>query len=199
MRCLDYLGLANSTEALYGLAGSSPNGSCAAMIWSGHTAGTILGIYYTLIALDLECLRPGLFLGRGPSRMVGVVMFGAVGETALLLGNNAHYSIDCYLSMIIVPLLISHPRFSRWARWINPFIPRLSEEDRAAESARIASVVGCAEDRMLKRKMQTERRLQFQIRRTSMRESGEEDSTRAGLDQVSAMPVVAEVRSAENV
>ena len=47
VRCLDYLGIANSTQATYGLAGASLNGSCAAMIWSGHTAGVILAIYYT--------------------------------------------------------------------------------------------------------------------------------------------------------
>ena len=82
---------------------------------------------------------------------------GAVGETALLLGNTAHYSIDCCarnsnepsnatltvaphatpaltrtlaladISMIVVPLLISHPRYARWARWLNPFIPKLTE------------------------------------------------------------------------
>jgi hypothetical protein len=58
VRCLEYLGYQNSSEAVYGLAGSNVNGSCAAMIWSGHTAGTILSLYYLFVALDLEFLRP---------------------------------------------------------------------------------------------------------------------------------------------
>ena len=85
--------------------------------------------------------------------MVLLVGLGAIAETALLLGNTAHYSIDCYLSMIIVPLLISHPRFSRWARFLNPYIPNLTPEEDAKEIAMILEIESSRHDNVVSERM----------------------------------------------
>lgn len=122
--CLAYLQINNSSDAVGGfsLSNTKLSGSCAAMIWSGHTVGTILGIYYLLSALRVRRLDAGIFCGGGPSLKVVIALMGSICEASLLLGSAGHYSIDCFLSMLITPLIVTHPSFSRLCFWANPFL-----------------------------------------------------------------------------
>lgn len=79
------------------MANTKLSGSCAAIIWSGHTVGTILGIYYLLSALKVRRLDAGIFGGCGPSLKVVLALIGAICEASLLLGSAGHYSIDSFL------------------------------------------------------------------------------------------------------
>ena len=65
--------------------------------------------------------------------------------------------MQSFLMMIIAPLLISHPRFARWARFLNPFLLPLTPEELAEETDHIRAIEGCVEERCVRERMRTVR------------------------------------------
>jgi len=103
--------------------GINPAGTCADMIWSGHTANSMYGMH--LILSVLERRFPGAFW---TSSCCGVrVKTLVVGLTGLIIANLAllnriHYSVDVWLGFLIATLLISNDRFRYAAARLNPFL-----------------------------------------------------------------------------
>lgn len=115
-RCIDYLRITRAADLPVGPTLENLNlmGSCAAMIWSGHTVGTMLGTYYACRAANIAgaCLPAALL--------------AALVESALLIADAAHYTVDCYLSILLTTLLVTHPSFESFAMIVNPYVSRAS-------------------------------------------------------------------------
>lgn len=124
-RCIEYLGVRGSADLPVGVSTSRvyPNGSCAAMIWSGHVVGTILGVYF---ACRAHGLNRGVFRGGGPAWCTSLALAAALLESTLLLADASHYTVDCYLSMLLTPVAITHPAFASFASKINPLLGQLN-------------------------------------------------------------------------
>lgn len=126
-RCLDYLGVRGSGDLAAGLSLSNfqLNGSCAAMMWSGHTTTTMLGVYFACRACGLD--RGACRHDTGPTWCTLLALLAATFETALLLADAAHYTNDCYISILLTSVVVTHPSFARLARSVNPFIGRMRD------------------------------------------------------------------------
>ena len=106
-RCKDYLGIEEASEYT---AGFNFTGSCVAMIWSGHTIHTMIGVYAscTVLARHFGCsfLRSS-FCGVAEYRTI--FMWIAAGVLAvLLLLDKGHYTVDIQLAVIIGTLTLTH-------------------------------------------------------------------------------------------
>jgi len=123
-RCLRFINFTEETVDKYEF-GFNPTGTCAAMVWSGHTVHTMLGVYALFTAL--ERTYPGLknfwnsnrYLPSGKS--AAIILIGII-EGLLLLFNFGHYTLDIYLGMLISMLVMSSDKVKWWATRTNPFL-----------------------------------------------------------------------------
>jgi hypothetical protein len=113
-RCIEYLDIHNSHDLTHSMHWT---GSCAAMMWSGHTAQTIIATYFACRAFDAVLLRATCF----------AAVAGAC-EMALLLADSGHYTVDCYMSFLITFPVITHPALLVIAHRANPFAVLYHEE-----------------------------------------------------------------------
>lgn len=130
-RCVNYLGLGDAKftapksqhyEFSIGLMGT-----CTAMMWSGHTQQTMLGIYGLLSGLERRW--PKSFLTRkigkkysGVSVKTVIVNFSALIEGILLICNFGHYASDIIVGFFVTALCLSNGKIKYWCTRMNPFL-----------------------------------------------------------------------------
>jgi len=120
-RCLEFLGLTESNWQTYSFT-FSPSGTCAAMMWSGHTVHSILGAYTLLTAM--ERTYPSM-KKRGNEfiklKTLVIYCWGFI-QALLLIFNHGHYTSDIWVGIVIATLTWSHDRIKYIATRSNPFL-----------------------------------------------------------------------------
>jgi len=123
-RCLEFLGLTEENWRSYAF-GISPSGTCAAMMWSGHTVHTLLAAYTFVTALERRYPAIKKFWKRSIRSMSGktivVYMWGLL-QALLLLLNHGHYTSDIFVAMVIGTLTYSHDKLKYVATRHNIYL-----------------------------------------------------------------------------
>jgi len=118
-RCLDYLQIQNSTQVQFGL---NLTGSCAAMIWSGHTLHTLLACYMLGKAFEVDYKNLRFrFLGVVHVKSVLCVFIGLL-EAFFLVMAHAHYTVDMLLAILIGMLTLTNHSLKMVFLKMNPFL-----------------------------------------------------------------------------
>jgi len=100
----------------------NPSGSCSDMMWSGHTCNALLGSY--LIYSCLERLYPAFRKSLCGTVRVRTLVAGSVGilQGNMALLNRMHYSVDVFVALLIMTLLLSNDKFRYFVARLNPFL-----------------------------------------------------------------------------
>lgn len=112
-RCIAYMHISGPEEDSFGL---KPTGSCAAMIWSGHTFHTVLGVYIITCVLEKDFGWRALskpICGCGPKLRIVVWLSSGIVIAVPLLLNKAHYPVDIFLALVIAMLAFSNEALLR--------------------------------------------------------------------------------------
>lgn len=131
-RCLTYMGIHGPAEDKFSL---NPAGSCAAMLWSGHTFHTLLGIFTICTALSEGWKMKVLTAptcGNGPEVRTWLMLLGAFVIAVLLLANKGHYTVDILLATIVTILALTNDSLTRYLT-ICGTAERCGAEGEAAE------------------------------------------------------------------
>eukprot|EP00928_Gymnodinium_smaydae_P029533 TRINITY_DN22210_c0_g1_i1.p1 TRINITY_DN22210_c0_g1~~TRINITY_DN22210_c0_g1_i1.p1 ORF type:complete len:313 (+),score=37.82 TRINITY_DN22210_c0_g1_i1:61-999(+) len=127
-RCIDYLGINGSADVHMSL---SVMGSCAAMIWSGHTMHTLLGAYMFGKGLELDLERINRPLCQVVQIKAFIVVLLAMIEIFFLTKSHGHYTVDMCLSLIVGMLaLTNHSLKEICLRFNRPLLSMLDEESK---------------------------------------------------------------------
>jgi len=119
-RCVRYLGITDSRDVNFGV---NLTGSCAAMIWSGHTMHTLLAAY--MLGKGLEKDFPSLagprICGVFHVKSVIVILLGLI-EAFFLVMAHAHYTVDMLLAIIIGLLTLTNHSIKVFCLRLNPWL-----------------------------------------------------------------------------
>lgn len=114
-RCLTYLGISGPAENTFNI---NPTGSCAAMLWSGHTFHCMLGVYVLSQVLE-EHYDGNQWWSKHPCGLAGpsvrtlMTVFSGIVLGSMLLANKGHYTVDIFLAMFIGTLALTNEALMR--------------------------------------------------------------------------------------
>jgi hypothetical protein len=125
-RCIAYLGVDGPEDVTIGL---NLMGSCAAMIWSGHTLHTLFACYMAGLALEIDFP----FFAKPPHWVVHpkvflCFVFGGL-EAFLLIMASAHYSVDIALSFIVGLLFLTNHSIKVTLVMVNPWLRKMIHKE----------------------------------------------------------------------
>jgi len=123
-RCLDFLGLTEETWRSYSFS-IAPSGTCAAMMWSGHTVNTVLAGYIFCTALERKYAKVKKVWKRSRTSVSGkvlVVYLWGVIQGVFLVLNHGHYTSDIVVGLVIATLVFSHDKLKYVAIRHNIFL-----------------------------------------------------------------------------
>ncbi|CAD7938959.1 unnamed protein product [Amoebophrya sp. A25] len=133
-RCLKKSGIEHGDDHTYAVANTT--GSCAAMMWSGHTFTVILCLWS--VTLGLEDQFPALFSKRlniGKWISISPRAFLLYGVTAfemlIILIDHGHYTVDLYIACLLGWFIFSNDRMLFYFYYMNPFVGEIPYERNA--------------------------------------------------------------------
>lgn len=111
-RCLDYMGISGPEEDKWSI---NLTGSCAAMLWSGHTFHFMLGVFVVLWGLQKHfhfhsLTQPAFGCEYSPQKLDFIVMFAGIFIALPLILNHGHYTVDIFLALLISQLAFTNDR-----------------------------------------------------------------------------------------
>jgi len=113
----------------------NPFGTCTAMVWSGHTVTTMLGVWASLQGLMSALsrtrfaplmprwLKPGEF---GTWWIQCIVILSGIVMATLVLFDYGHHSVDIFIGALLVLLTTQSRDLAYLATLVNPFLPPLA-------------------------------------------------------------------------
>jgi len=97
-------------------------GSCAEMMWSGHTVHTMLSTH--LIVTIIEQESPVRYIGSRNMWSVKtfIVLMSGLIEGALILSVADHYTVDVFVGALLVLILMTNDQFRLLCERMNPWL-----------------------------------------------------------------------------
>jgi len=92
-------------------------GTCTAMVFSGHTFRTIMYMWMFLTALQWFKVK----WVTEPVILVAMLVVGLI-QSILLLVNHEHYSLDIYMAFVLTFMATHFEPLMKFGVWVNPFI-----------------------------------------------------------------------------
>lgn len=121
-RCIDRYGVERAEDFKFAIGAT---GTCAGLMWSGHTANTI----FVTNGLSHTVAREWKAYGRIQNKRIAfirvhsyIVFLCACTQISMLYVSLDHYSVDIFVGALVATLMLSNDKVEYLTYFANPFL-----------------------------------------------------------------------------